>query len=176
MAVFEPRTALLKRVKPTELSAEKTRSSAGAVDSLRSLSKQLSSLKHLEEQRQDQGQRHVNSPHNSYKPSKQYAAFFENTTDKLCITRFAELCAGLRRKEGIISLLSRHWPFSSQARLGTVPGYYQPSRFAGPDLCGERCGIPPFAKGAKDGAPTVLLVKERAGKGGPPAKDGHPRR
>jgi hypothetical protein len=41
---------------------------------------------------------------------------------------------GLRRKERIISLLSRHLPFSSQARLGTVPGYYQPSRYAGLNL------------------------------------------
>ena len=41
---------------------------------------------------------------------------------------------GLRRKEIIVSLLSRHLPFSSQARLGTVPGYYQPSRWRGMDL------------------------------------------
>jgi hypothetical protein len=47
--------------------------------------------------------------------------------------RFAALRASLRRKEGIISLLPRHLPFSSHARLGTVPGYYQPSRFAGLD-------------------------------------------
>jgi len=50
----------------------------------------------------------------------------------LVASRFA-LRDVLRRKEGTISLLSRHLPFSSQARLGTVPGYYQPSRCAGLD-------------------------------------------
>jgi hypothetical protein len=40
---------------------------------------------------------------------------------------------GLRRKERIFSLLTRHFPFGSQARLGTVPGYYQTSRCAGLD-------------------------------------------
>jgi hypothetical protein len=34
--------------------------------------------------------------------------------------------------------------------------------------CSERGGIPPFAKTAKDGAPTALLVKEKR-EGGPPA-------
>jgi len=56
----------------------------------------------------------------------------------LIAPRFA-LRDGLRRKEGTISLLSRHLPFSSKARLGTVPGYYQPSRCAGLESgCGGR--------------------------------------
>jgi len=38
---------------------------------------------------------------------------------------------GVRKK--FFPSLTRHLPFSSQARLGTVPGYYQPSRCAGLD-------------------------------------------
>jgi hypothetical protein len=50
---------------------------------------------------------------------------------------FALRCAARRaygvRKESFF-LLSRHLLLSSQARLGTVPGYYQPSRYAGLNL------------------------------------------
>jgi hypothetical protein len=67
-------------------------------------------------------------------------------------SRSAALRASLRRKEIILSLLSRHLPFSSQARLGTVPGYYQPSRCAGLDL---------------DAADN--LESHKSVKGGPPA-------
>jgi hypothetical protein len=34
---------------------------------------------------------------------------------------------------------------------------------------GELCEIPPFAKAAKDGAPTVWWIKGKAGKAGHPA-------
>ena len=74
---------------------------------------------------------------------------------KSLYSRSAALRASLRRKEEIVSLLSRHLPFSSQARLGSVPGYYQPSRCANrcaglESGCAGRCGIPPFARNREE--------------------------
>jgi hypothetical protein len=51
------------------------------------------------------------------------------------------LRTGLRRKEEIVSLLSRHLPFSSQARLGTVPR--SPLAKAGLKACPENTSRPP---------------------------------
>src|SRR5882724_1703133 len=71
------------------------------------------------------------------------------------LLRCAPACGS---KEGIVSLLSRHLPFSSQSsprdRAGLLPAV--PLRGTGIGS-GERCGIPAFAKGAKDGAPTVEI-------------------
>jgi hypothetical protein len=71
--------------------------------------------------------------------------------------RSAALRAGLRRKERIVSLLPRHLPFSSQARLGTVPGYYQPSRCAGLDLDAANGVESHPLKRREEWAPAVLF-------------------
>jgi hypothetical protein len=77
------------------------------------------------------------------------------------LERFAALRASLRRKKRIVSLLSRHLPFSSQARLGTVPGYYQPSRCAGLDLDAVN-GVEthPSQKRRRMGHPRYRLLKK----------------
>jgi len=83
------------------------------------------------------------------------------------LERFAALRAGLRRKERIFSLLPRHLPFGSQARLGTVPGYYQSSRCAGLGLHASN-GVEshPLQKRQRMGT-TLLSGKVKSGMVGP---------
>ena len=77
----------------------------------------------------------------------------------LCGKRFP-VCASLRcaqaygvRKESFLCFSGL--PFSSQARLGTVPGYYQPSRCAGLDLHATN-GVEPTLRKSGKGWGTVL--------------------
>ena len=54
----------------------------------------------------------------------------KNANLEIRIWRSASLRASLRRKEGVVSLLTRHLFLSAQARLVNMPGYYHASREA----------------------------------------------
>jgi hypothetical protein len=63
----------------------------------------------------------------------------------------AALRAGLRRKEGDFSLLTRHLFLSAQARLGNVPGYYR-SSLSGLGYCERELVV--FLDKVRNGEPT----------------------